>query len=291
MSMENYKIYIDEKGIIKAILLPEEPKLTPSITMVAHAGEMKDYREALSKAKQEAIPFKNQIEVCGQLSDMYLEVIFPKENLDTIHDLPEGYSVEVEHQVLNQFNNNWDNVNERTASEYARVKGASHSRTIATLKKISPPLSVSEPVQPTPSEKEVFREKFEEWRIANKVSIEQHFYPGGRADAEIYNFDEGVFDFFYSEIEKRKEAYDLAMAYEKAGWYKDEGFDKISKELTLLRAQLEEKEEETLDLIVTFNLSTSFTSVDEAKAELPKLFESKKQAAKDWVETLKKEKI
>jgi hypothetical protein len=42
--------------------------------------------------------------------------------------------------------------------------------------------------------------------------------------------------------------------------------------------------DEMLDLITTFNLSTSYKTVEEAKYEVPKLFSSKRKCAKEWIE-------
>lgn len=63
-----------------------------------------------------------------------------------------------------------------------------------------------------------------------------------------------------------------------------------NKEIAHLTQSNKELAEKTLDYMVTFNLSTSYTSVEEAKEELPKLFESKKNAAKEWIESLEKSK-
>lgn len=42
--------------------------------------------------------------------------------------------------------------------------------------------------------------------------------------------------------------------------------------------------DETLDMITTFNMSTSYTSSKEAQNESPKLYASKKECAREWVE-------
>lgn len=92
------------------------------------------------------------------------------------------------------------------------------------LKKISPPLSVAEPVQPTPSEKEELRKKFDSFCL--------------RADAHPST----IFDFFYSEIEKRdKELNSSKLSVE----YKQSilnllttDYDKLREEISTLKNQL-----------------------------------------------------
>lgn len=110
----NRKIYINDQGIIGAILLPEEPKEPDygdcemdaadleisgeqlyKVRMDLWTTGMKQYGIELTKAKKEFVPFGDQLNLA-----LYLQpkTQFPSANLelpkDTIHDLPDGYVVE-----------------------------------------------------------------------------------------------------------------------------------------------------------------------------------------------------
>lgn len=70
--MDKYKIFIDSAGVIKAILLPEEPKEENYVMttgsdlpseedfggLAKYRLDVENYKVTLSKAKLEAVPFK-----------------------------------------------------------------------------------------------------------------------------------------------------------------------------------------------------------------------------------------
>lgn len=301
----NYKIYIDEAGVIKAILLPEEPKEPdygdcemdasdyPDMTgeelykkrMRLWSQEMDNHNKALSKAKQEAVPFINQhqlmYECCYTLS--YKTGKFEELVPDTIHDIPEGYSVEVEnncHQTglpcgvpcngeencrkfailkktspplpvntedekgVDQMENNWHNV---TDPEWTAVANAFKSYTIeAAVERLkhqgyrvyNPPNT--EGKLEGVDQKEILRKKFDKACEDNLERLSDQNLP----TEDMWDF---VFDFFWSEIEKRdKELVLLKLSFE----YKQSllklltvDYDKLREELASLRKAMEAADE------------------------------------------------
>lgn len=76
-------------------------------------------------------------------------------------------------------------------------------------------------------DKETLRKEFDEFLEKNNAFCMQ--YSSDNA-YDTHWFDEQVLDLFYSKLEEREKAYHLAMQYEKAGWYKDEDYDRLHKE-------------------------------------------------------------
>lgn len=304
----NYKIYISKEGQICAILLPEEPKEPdygdcemdasdyPDMTgeelykkrMRLWSQEMDNHNKALSKAKQEAVPFRSTESqlIINDIFDKYGkkgQLIQGRQLYGTIEELPIGYSVEVEnncHQTglpcgvpcngeencrklatlkktsppipvntedekgVDQMENNWHNV---TDPEWTAVANAFKSYTIeAAVERLkhqgyrvyNPPNT--EGKLEGVDQKEILRKKFDKACEDNLERLSDQNLP----TEDMWDF---VFDFFWSEIEKRdKELVLLKLSFE----YKQSllklltvDYDKLREELASLRKAMEAADE------------------------------------------------
>ncbi len=289
--MEAYKIYIDSEGVIKAILLPEEPNEHTFKEMflnnMNYLNAVKEYNETVSKAKQEAIPFKDQGDLHFILAKHYLQKITQNNVLDTIFDLPEGYSVElVPSDVITIKRNNVESRNMSDLSGHfhevlKKIENSAHGYTEGA------DVPVNTEDEKGVDQKEELRKRFEKFHTEND-------FPG-------YN---DVFDFFYSEIESvREERWDSIYISEKKKW---------EEELTRLRSEIQKRD---IDVEIKDKMNTqlreelaSIRKAMEAADEVIELQEKyidsfeghdytsdgeicdKKDSALEKYETLKKEK-
>lgn len=241
--MENYKIWIDEAGAIKAILLPSKEDFKvygyiPNIPTIESTHP--DYEKALSKAKQEGVRFK---EIPENLFPSHWN-LKDKSFADTLHDIPEGYRVEIVpsdtivitkkafesgekdlnthfHAILKKlepvqkpirktvyafmqlpyhekiriakevdcWNDEFVPYTEQQKCEAIFKLVKANNKLDALMKLLG-----TEPVQPTPSEKEDLRKRFEE----------KFTYQGLGERWISHTAGNQIFDFFYSEIEAAK---------------------------------------------------------------------------------------
>lgn len=165
--MENYKIYISKEGQICAILLPEEPKEVRPYS--EHVYRMQEFERALFKAKQEAVPFKDQNEAQIILPSVCFGHAEGQLKRDTIWDFPIGYSVEVEEKPI-------------PCPDGIDGCEVLHLGNQSTLKKTSPPL----PVNTETTLKEMLYDKFED-NATNYFQDEQSTRAGVQLQIDAWN--------------------------------------------------------------------------------------------------------